>query len=132
MLAHPEHVLDPDLLVMFQSLVVRRAAGEPLQYITGHQEFFKLDFAVNPDVLIPRPESEAIVEVALEVLPTNGPSRLADVGTGSGCLAISILHELSNARGFATDISVAALAIAQRNAQTHGLADRLQLLESDL
>src|SRR5256885_14805635 len=65
-LAHPEHVLDPDLLARFQSLVVRRAAGEPLQYITGHQEFFKLDFEVTPDVLIPRPESEAIVEAALE------------------------------------------------------------------
>jgi release factor glutamine methyltransferase len=131
-LAHPEHVLDPDLPAMFQSLLVRRAAGEPLQYLTGHQEFFKLDFEVTPDVLIPRPESEAIVEMALELLPTDVPSRLADVGTGSGCLAISILHELSNASGIATDVSVAALAIARRNAQTHGLSDRLQLLESDL
>lgn len=131
-LAHPEHVLTPGRLRMFQSFVVRRAAGEPLQYITGHQEFFKLDFEVAPDVLIPRPESEAIVEAALALLPKDQPSRFADVGTGSGCLAISILHELPNASGFATDISVAALAVARRNAETHRVADRLQLIESDL
>jgi release factor glutamine methyltransferase len=131
-LAHPEHVLDPDLLVMFQSLVVRRAAGDPLQYLTGHQEFFKLDFDVTPDVLIPRPESEAIVEVALELSPKDQPWRFGDVGTGSGCLAISILHELPNLTGIATDISLAALAVARRNAQTHRVSDRLQLMESDL
>jgi release factor glutamine methyltransferase len=131
-LAHPEHVLDPDLLVMFQSLVIRRAAGEPLQYITGHQEFFKLDFEVTPDVLIPRPESEVIVEVALELLPKDRSSRFADVGTGSGCLAISILHELPNVRGIGIDSSPAALNVARRNARTHRVADRLQLIESDL
>ena len=131
-LTRPEHVLDPDLLVMFQSLVVRRAAGEPLQYITRHQEFFKLDFEVTPDVLIPRPESEAIVEVSLELLPKDRPSRLADVGTGSGCLAISILHELTNVSGTAIDVSPVALNIARRNAQRHGVIDRLHLIESDL
>ena len=131
-LAHPEHVLNPDLLVMFQSLVVRRAAGEPLQYLTGHQEFFKLNFDVTPDVLIPRPESEAMVEVALELLSKDRPSRFADIGTGSGCLAISILHELPNARCVAIDVSPAALNIARANAQRHGVIDRLQLTESDL
>ncbi|HXI23896.1 MAG TPA: peptide chain release factor N(5)-glutamine methyltransferase [Pyrinomonadaceae bacterium] len=131
-LAHPEHVLDPDQLGMFQLLVVRRAAGEPLQYLTGHQEFFKLDFEVTPEVLIPRPESEAIVEVALELLAKDRLSRLVDVGTGSGCLAISILHELPNAKGIAIDVSPAALNVARRNAQTHRVADRLQLIESDL
>ena len=131
-LARPEHVLDPDLLVMFQSLVVRRAAGEPLQYITGHQEFFKLDFEVTPDVLIPRPESEAIVEVALELLPKDRPARFADVGTGSGCLAISILHELTNARCVAIDVSPAALNIARANAQRHAVIDRLRLIKSNL
>jgi release factor glutamine methyltransferase len=131
-LAHPEHVLDNHLLAMFQSLVVRRAAGEPLQYITGHQEFFKLDFEVTPEVLIPRPESEAIVEVALELLPKDRSSRLADVGTGSGCLAISILHELPNTSGIAIDVSPDALKVARRNAQRHGGIDRLQLVESDL
>lgn len=131
-LAHPEHVLESNLLAMFQSLVVRRAAGEPLQYITGRQQFYKLDFQVTPDVLIPRPESEAIVEVARELLPKDRPSRLADIGTGSGCLAISILHELPEARGTAIDVSPAALNIARCNAQRHGVIDRLQLIESDL
>src|ERR1041384_1137100 len=131
-LAHPEHVLDSESLAMYQSLVVRRTAGEPLQYITGHQEFYKLDFEVTPDVLIPRPESEAIVEVALELLPKDRAYRLADLGTGSGCLAISILHELTNARGIAIDSSAAALNIGRRNAQRHGVIDRLQLIESDL
>ena len=132
MLAHPEHVLDVDLIVMFRSLVVRRAAGEPLQYLTGHQEFFKLDFKVTPDVLIPRPETEAIVEVALELLPKDRPSRFADVGTGSGCLAISILHESTNANGIGIDVSPAALNIARGNAQRHGVIDRLRLIESNL
>jgi release factor glutamine methyltransferase len=131
-LAHPEHVLDPHPLMIFQSLVVRRAAGEPLQYITGHQKFYKLDFRVTPDVLIPRPESEAIVEVALELLPRDRPSQFADMGTGSGCLAISILHELPEARGIAIDVSPAALNIARGNAQRHGVVDRLKLIESDL
>ena len=131
-LAHPKHVLDPDLLEMFQSLVVRRAAGEPLQYLTGHQEFFKLDFDVTHDVLIPRPESEAIVEAGLELLPKDQPSRFADVGTGSGSLAISLLHELPNTTGIAIDVSRAALNIARGNAQRHGVIDRLQLIESDL
>ena len=132
MLAHAEHVLDSDLLVRFQSLVVRRAAGEPLQYLTGQQEFFKLDFEVTPEVLIPRPESEALVEAALELLPKDQPSRIADIGTGSGCLAISILHDLPNARGIATDISAAALKVARRNAVLHSVAERLDLVESDL
>jgi release factor glutamine methyltransferase len=131
-LAHPDQGLDSDQLARFQSLVLRRAAGEPLQYITGHQEFFKLDFEVTPDVLIPRPESEAIVEAALELLPKDRPSRFADVGTGSGCLPISILHELPTTSGIATDISTAALAVAHGNAQTHRVADRLELIESDL
>ena len=131
-LAHPEHVLDPESLAMYQSLVVRRAAGEPLQYITGHQEFYKLDFEVTPDVLIPRPESEAIVEVALELLPKDRASRLADVGAGSGCLAISILHELPKTSGIAIDVSPAALKIARSNARRHGVIDRLRLIESDL
>src|SRR2546421_1731218 len=108
-LAHPEHVLDPDLLAMFQSLVLRRAAGEPLQYITGHQEFFKLDFEVTPDVLIPRPETELIVEAALEIFPSHVDFTFADVGTGSGCIAISILQERQKARAIAIDKSKGAL-----------------------
>src|SRR5205807_3490067 len=94
----------------FQSQVARRAAGEPLQYITGHQGFFRLDFEVTPEVLIPRSETELIVEAALELVNHDG-SFFADIGTGSGCIAISLLNELPEAKAVAVDISAAALEI---------------------
>lgn len=131
-IAHPEYELDSRELQMLESFLARRAAGEPLQYLVGHHEFFKLEFEVTRDVLIPRPESEAMVEAALEFLPGQRPSRFADVGTGSGCLAISILHELPNASAAAFDISAAALKIARRNAERHNVSERLELIESDL
>ncbi len=131
-IAHPEHALNATETEQFRSFVARRAAGEPLQYITGRQEFFKLDFQVTRDVLIPRPESEAIVEAALALLPKDRASRIVDVGTGSGCLAISILHELPSASGIAVDVSIAALNVARGNANRHGVVNRLELLESDL
>jgi release factor glutamine methyltransferase len=115
----------------FRAFISRRVAHEPVQYITGHQEFFGLDFEVTPDVLIPRPETELIVEAALELLKDVKAPTFADIGTGSGCIAISLLHELTHARAIATDISAAALQIAQRNAERHGIADRLTLVESD-
>ena len=115
----------------FRKLIERRAAGEPLQYLTGHQEFFKLDFEVTPDVLIPRPETELIVEIALELLKGDLDPFIADIGTGSGCVAISLLHELRDAHAIATDISPLALQIAQRNADRHGVTDRLTVIESD-
>jgi release factor glutamine methyltransferase len=115
----------------FRLLIERRASGEPLQYLTGRQEFFKLDFEVSPAVLIPRPETELIIEAALELLRDDPHPLVIDVGTGSGCLAISLLHELPTARGVALDISTSALQVAGRNAARHGVADRLTLLESD-
>ena len=132
MIAHPEHSVAADQLQKFREFIARRASGEPLQYITAHQEFFKLDFAVTPDVLIPRPETEAIVELALEILRPDQSARLLDIGAGSGCLAISILKELPNPRAVATDISASALKVARRNAERHGVTDRLRLIESDL
>ena len=116
---------------LFNTFIARRAGHEPLQYIKGYQEFFKLDFEVTPDVLIPRPESELIVETALELLRKVSTPVIADIGTGSGCIAISLLHELPQAQAVATDISPAALRVAQRNAEKHGVADRLTLIESD-
>src|SRR3954468_7272905 len=89
--------------------VERRAAGEPLQYITGHQAFYALDFEVAPGVLIPRPETEILVEKALALLKNDKPQTICDVGTGSGCIAISILHERPQARGLGLDISPRAL-----------------------
>lgn len=115
----------------FRSLIERRAGGEPMQYITGHQEFYKLDFEVTPAVLIPRPETELIVEAALEIARNEPEPRIVDVGTGSGCLIISLLHEISAGRGLATDVSADALQVAQRNAQRHGINDRLALVGSD-
>lgn len=128
------HAADPLLNEQaeeFRVLTSRRARGEPLQYLTGHQEFFKLDFAVTPDVLIPRPETELLVETALELVRDHPLNLLADIGAGSGCVAISLLHELPEARAIATDISPAALSIAQSNAEHHGVSNRLTLIESD-
>lgn len=130
-IAHANDALSDEEWEGFQSLSERRAAGEPLQYITGHQEFFKLDFEVTPEVLIPRPETELIIETALELLRDDPQPYFADIGTGSGCIAISILHELPAARAIATDVSPPALRVAQRNAERHGVVDRLELLESD-
>jgi release factor glutamine methyltransferase len=129
--AHADEPLTNEQSEALKLLVERRANGEPLQYLTAQQEFFKLDFEVTPDVLIPRPETELIVETALELLRNDPGAYFADIGTGSGCIAISLLHELPAARAIATDISRAALRVAQRNAERHRVTDRLVLLESD-
>lgn len=133
LITHADELLAVDELDRFRELVERRAAGEPLQYITGHQEFFSLDFEVTPDVLIPRPETELLVETALELLPETGPQPplICDVGTGSGCIIIALLHERARARGFALDISPPALHVAARNGARHNVSDRLTLIASD-
>jgi release factor glutamine methyltransferase len=130
-IAHAGDALNEEQFESYQSLIERRASGEPLQYITGNQQFFKLDFLVTPAVLIPRPETELIVEIALELLRDDRAAWIADIGAGSGCLAISLLHERPAARALAIDVSPAALRIAQRNAARLGVADRLDLLGSD-
>jgi release factor glutamine methyltransferase len=142
--AHPEDTLDLATAEKYFALIARRAAGEPTQYLTGKQEFWSLEFEVTPAVLIPRPETEHVIEVALERLGARGikidmktgaPSpqlRVADVGTGSGCIAVALAHELPHAEIFATDISSAALEVAQRNAARHGVKDRVRFLECDL
>lgn len=116
----------------FTEFVSRRAAGEPLQYLTGLQAFYNLEFQVTRDVLIPRPETELLVEVALGLLSTlpQGPF-VCDVGTGSGCIAISLLHELPHLKALAVDVSPAALRIARTNAARHDVGDRLLLMASD-
>src|SRR5579863_121708 len=141
---HPEAALEPSALEKYFALVARRAAGEPTQYLTGKQEFWGLEFEVTPAVLIPRPETEHVVEVALERLGARGikismrtgePSpalRIADVGTGSGCLAVALAHELPHAEIFATDISAPALDVARRNAARLGVSNRIHFLEGDL
>jgi release factor glutamine methyltransferase len=142
--AHPEERISPQELDSFLSLIGRRANGEPTQHLTGKQEFWNLEFEVTPDVLIPRPETEHVIEVALDRLAlrelhagraqkTNGEGFiLADIGTGSGCLAIALAKELPAASVYATDISPAALAVARRNAVRHGVEKRIHFVESDL
>lgn len=130
-IAHTDDPVTAGQNEVLQTLVERRAAGEPLQYIIAQQEFFNLVFEVNSDVLIPRPETELIVETSLELLRDDPEPYFADIGTGSGCIAISMLYELPEARALATDLSRAALSVALRNAERHSVSDRLQLLESD-
>ena len=127
LIAHAEdEVSDVD---QFREVVERRAAGEPLQYITGTQDFFGREFRVTPDVLIPRPETELLVEAALEV--NNAATLICDVGTGSGCIALTLLCELNHARAVALDKSPAAIEVAKFNAQKLGVADRAEFVVSD-
>ena len=131
-LSHAEDAIDEEQAERFGQCLERRAQGEPLQYITGNQEFFGLDFEVTRDVLIPRPETELLVETALKLLAgSDGAPFICDVGTGSGCIAIALLHELPQARAIALDISPGALAVAERNAARHSVADRIEFVLSD-
>jgi release factor glutamine methyltransferase len=142
--SHPEEFLDPPAAEKFLALIARRAAGEPVQYLTGKQEFWGLEFEVTPAVLIPRPETEHVMEVALARLGERGIKihmdtgapretlRVADVGTGSGCLAVALAWELPHAEVLATDISAPALEVARRNAARHDVADRIHFLQRDL
>lgn len=132
LVAHPEYELSADEENLFRAVVRRRAAREPLQYITGRQEFYGLEFNVAPGVLIPRPETESIVENALKILKSVDHPVFCEVGVGSGCISVSILHELETARGIGLDVSDDALAIAAANARKHGVAARLILQKSDV
>jgi release factor glutamine methyltransferase len=131
-ITHPEATLTNSEIQRLRELVEQRAGGRPLQYITGHQEFYGLDFEVTPDVLIPRPETELLVETALELLDEPRESTLVcDVGTGSGCIPVALLHEEARARALGLDISMDALRVAARNAARHGVGERLRLIASD-
>ncbi len=156
--AHPDHTLTQSEAQGFKDLVAERATGKPLAYILGEWEFYGRPFYVTPDVLIPRPETEHLIEAALSHLTLSlssleerdYPFTIVDIGTGSGCIAITLALELSR-RGrdslssseereakpgevkiFATDISPAALAVAKRNAQRHGVLNKIEFLEGDM
>lgn len=132
-LAHPARQLTTQEASLFRQCVDRRLRHEPIQYITGQQEFYGLTLRVTPAVLIPRPETELLVEAVLARFKThNGPLRIADVGTGSGAIAIALAQHLPQAEMTALDISTEALAVAERNARHHGLSDRIRFIESDL
>jgi release factor glutamine methyltransferase len=142
--SHADEVLLAEISEEYLALLRRRARGEPTQHLTGKQEFWGHEFEVTPDVLIPRPETEHLIEVALDRLAVreiragrqprlNGENvTLVDIGTGSGCIAITLAKELAGATIYATDISNAALEVARRNASCLGVSDRIKFLESNL
>ena len=132
LLTHPETQLTAEQYAVYDAWLTRRARHEPVQYIVGEQEFFGLKFRVTPDVLIPRPETEHLVEAALARTDRDASLRIADVGTGSGAIAVALAHALPQARITALDISATALAVAQENAKNHGVSDRIRFFESDL
>ena len=127
-----EQGLSPQQEQNFWRLLQRRLNGEPTAYITGHREFYGLDFYVDPNVLIPRPESELLVETALGLAQNHPLLTIADIGTGCGAIAISLALGLPQARIYATDISATALEVALVNCQKHGVADRVHLLQGNL
>ena len=116
----------------FRELVKRRGDGEPVAYLVGNREFFSLPFAVSPAVLVPRPETEGLVVRVIDLCKPLTASRIIDVGTGSGAIAVTLAKHLPRARLVATDISPAALAVARENAARHGVAERIEFLECDL
>jgi release factor glutamine methyltransferase len=142
--SHPQEEITEADAQKFLLLIARRAAGEPTQHLTGKQEFWGLEFEVTPDVLIPRPETEHLIEVALDRLAlreiragrkqtlTGEGLQIADIGTGSGCIAVALAKELPGAIIYATDISTAALTVTKRNATRHSVSDRIRFLESNL
>ena len=118
--------------VSLRELAARRIQREPMAYILGEREFWGLPFKVSPAVLVPRPDSETVIEAALALLADrNRPWRIADLGLGSGCLLLTLLHEFRNARGVGLELSEAALAVAQTNASALGLGARAELLQGD-
>ena len=122
------HAQDMD----YFTLIARRGAGEPTAYITGHREFYGLDFIVNQNVLIPRPETELLVEKALEFAGNHRVSVMADVGTGCGAIAVCLAKNLRNTRIYALDASEKALAVAEENCSRHSVPDRVTLIRSNL
>ena len=132
LIRHAEDLLSDQEVTTLSAYVERRGSGEPLQYITGYQDFFGLEFKVTPDVLIPRPETELLVETALKLIGNTAATPfVCDVGTGSGCIAIAILHERPRAKAVALDISEAAIRIAELNAVRHSVSERLSFAVSD-
>lgn len=136
LLTHGHRVLTPDEDARLETLAARRLKHEPVAYITGRREFWSLPLIVTPDVLIPRPDTETVVELALDLVLNDGlrleKLRILDIGTGSGAILLALLSELENATGTGTDLSVAALATARSNAEMNGFAGRCRFIACDL
>jgi release factor glutamine methyltransferase len=131
-ITHANEPLDAERSRHFAEVVDRRATREPLQYITGKQEFCGIEFIVTPDVLIPRPETELVVESAIRTAGKRQGLTVIDLCTGSGCIAVSLAKELPGARIFATDVSEKALSVARENARRQDVSDRIRFVEGDL
>jgi release factor glutamine methyltransferase len=132
LLAHPNRELTLDQQTRYENNIDRRLRHEPIQYITGEQEFYGLLLHVTPAVLIPRPETEHLVEAVLKLLPADKPLKIVDIGTGSGAIAIALAVHLPHAKITALDISTDALVVATANAREHNVAGRIRFLQSDL
>jgi release factor glutamine methyltransferase len=130
--AHPEYRLSAVESILFKAVIRRRAFHEPFQYIVGRQEFYGLDFYVTPDVLIPRPETEILVEAAIRAFQHHDHCRFLEVGIGSGCISVSILAKLPRATAVGGDVSYKALVVAGNNAETNRVSERLDLQLSDV
>ncbi|HKO61243.1 MAG TPA: peptide chain release factor N(5)-glutamine methyltransferase [Pyrinomonadaceae bacterium] len=130
-LGHADHMISSEQETLFDEFVEARAQGEPAQYITGRQDFYGLEFEVTPAVLIPRPETEVLIETAIKLVGTEKAFSFCDVGTGSGCIAVTLLHQFPLARATAVDVSGEALVIAGRNASRHRVSDRIEFVVSD-
>jgi len=126
-----ERLVTPEEAVLIRAYVLRRAAGEPIAYILGRKEFYGIDFSVTSDVLIPRPETEHIIEEVERCFKQSSAFRFADLGTGSGILAVTIVKLFSQASGVAVDMSPAALAVAASNAKVHAVSERLDFIRAD-
>ena len=133
-LSHSEEALPDDAWLLYRHYVLRHAKGEPLQYLTGVREFYGLDFRVTPSVLIPRPETEILVEAAVKTIRENlGPDmKYVDVGTGSGCIVVSIARMIPGSFGYATDISGMAIEMAKNNAARHHVLEQIGFIQADL
>jgi release factor glutamine methyltransferase len=132
LIAHSDAEIGSDQWEAYLALLQRRRNGEPIQYITGEQEFYGLPFRVTPDVLIPRPETEHLVEKAIELATEIERPRIVDVGTGSGAIAVALACKMPEARVTALDISAGALEVARGNAQRNAVAERIDFKQSDL
>jgi release factor glutamine methyltransferase len=128
--AWPDKLLQPEQLALFSALLEQRQQGIPIAYITGNREFWSRDFQVTPDVLIPRPDTELLIELSLQLIPADEPFKIIDLGTGSGIIAITLAAERPHAQISATDVSVAALRIARLNADRHKI-NNVQFYQSN-
>jgi release factor glutamine methyltransferase len=132
LIAHPEYSLDGGEAELFDQIIKRRASREPFHHIVGVKEFYGLDFKISADVLIPRPETEMLAARSIEILAGKDGPTFCEVGVGSGCIAISVLHNLGAARAVGLEKSSSSLAIARLNAERHGVTERFRLVPSDV